>query len=168
MSKIIIGVYAPDISSLSGSAKRIHDLEIISHDTSHCGEGLDWSSYTVYDCGSCLLRYLKLLPEPVLPVDYYNSFIAAVNVDDSPGSIRSLQELTASTPPPPPPTPRRHLLLYLVDLLAIFSSHSRRNQMTPARLISTFSPHCSVEDITRCQPMTTPGQLRTWDDGSYA
>jgi hypothetical protein len=38
------------------------------------GKGLDWTGYSVYDAATCLLRYLKRLPEPVIPYDLYNKF----------------------------------------------------------------------------------------------
>lgn len=34
----------------------------------------------------------------------------------------------------------RHLILYLLDLICVFSSHSARNRMTWKRIIAAFQP----------------------------
>jgi hypothetical protein len=38
------------------------------------GKGLDWSGYTVHDAANVLRRYLNQLPEPIVPLEFYERF----------------------------------------------------------------------------------------------
>jgi hypothetical protein len=154
-----------DIFARSGSATRIKELESIFNDSKHrYGRGLDWETgnfdgrdpktkptlYDVYDAASCLLRYLKLLPEPVIPFDFYDQFTAAIGDKlppeyavncvlpddfDISGVIERCQQATFSLPPV-----NRQLLLYLLDLLAVFAYEWDRNHMTSPRIVAAFQP----------------------------
>jgi hypothetical protein len=144
---------AENIFSKSGSAKHIHDLEVIFESSeARYGKKLDWKSYDVYDAASCLLRYLKLLPDPVIPVGFYDQFTAAINPDDFKGSIKSLQESILSIP-----SLNRQLLLYILDLIAVFARNDEANHMNSERLASAFHPsllsriprNMSAEDHSR-------------------
>jgi hypothetical protein len=125
-------------------------------DTEPCyGKGLDWAGYTVHDAASCLLRYLKLLPEPVIPFNTYEQFTAAVdsevdlNFDQRIATLQGLVTTLLSL--------NRQLLLYLLDLLAVFASKSETNFMTSQRLVAAFQPsllsrppsEMSADDHTR-------------------
>ena len=106
--------------------------------------------YDVYDAASCLLRYLKLLPEPVIPFDLYDRFTAAIGDELPPDYafnqvlpddfnvskvIVKCQQAIFSLPPV-----NRQLLLYLLDLLAVFASKSDKNHMTSPRIVAAFQP----------------------------
>jgi hypothetical protein len=159
------GQESEDIFARSGSATRIHELESIFDDSKHrYGKGLDWRTgdfhgrdlrteptpYDVYDAASCLLRYLKLLPEPVIPFDLYDRFTAAIEDElppdfafnpvlpddfDTSKIIVMCKQAVFSLPPL-----NRQLLLYLLDLLAVFASKSDRNHMTSPRIVAVFQP----------------------------
>lgn len=123
--------------------------------TVECSWGrLDWTAYTVYDAANVLLRYLLHLPEPVIPSAFYNLFrkpledykartLAFIGSHDrqSPQdsaldiAIHAYQTLIAELP-----APNRHLLLYLLDLLAVFAANSEINKMTIPRLAAVFEP----------------------------
>ncbi|EFR01945.1 rho-GTPase-activating protein 5 [Nannizzia gypsea CBS 118893] len=62
------------IFRLSGSAKRIKDLQEIFNSPDRFGKGLDWTGYTVHDAANILRRYLNQLPEPIVPLDFYERF----------------------------------------------------------------------------------------------
>jgi hypothetical protein len=140
-----------NVFARSGSATRIYELESIFDDTKHrYGKGLDWSGYDVYDAASCLLRYLKLLPGPVIPFDLYDQFTGAIEDElppdyafnqvlpddfDTLKVIWKCQQAAFSLPPL-----NRHLLLYLLDLLAVFASNSDSNHMTPPCIVAAFQP----------------------------
>jgi hypothetical protein len=116
------------------------------------GKGLDWGHYTVHDAANILLRYLLQLPEPVVPLEYYERFrsplhdhqAAAIGADDDrrtqslgafdrETTIQTYQTLIAELPPL-----FRQLLLYLLDLLAVFASRCELNRMSSARLAAIF------------------------------
>lgn len=90
-----------------------------------------------------LLRYLKGLPDPVVPYDMYERFtqplgrLAEVESPDEPEkqALLEYQTLVAEMPPL-----NRQLLLYLLDMLAVFIELSDENLMTSQRLVSAFHP----------------------------
>lgn len=141
------------IFRLSGSAKRIKDLQNIFNSPDRYGKGLDWTGYTVHDAANILRRYLNQLPEPIVPLDFYERFrdplrpyeTRATNdgeaqppdltVDEHADAVAAYQKLITELPPL-----NRQLLLYILDLLAVFASKSDLNRMTAANLAAIFQP----------------------------
>jgi GTPase-activating protein SAC7 len=141
------------IFRLSGSAKRIKDLQAAFNSPDRYGKGLDWSGYTVHDAANILRRYLNQLPEPIVPLEFYERFrdplryheAQAVGDMEAPGqaaddfdhdkAVAEYQKLIIELPPL-----NRQLLLYILDLLAVFSSKSDLNRMTSANLSAIFQP----------------------------
>ena len=117
------------------------------------GKGLDWTGYTVHDASNILRRYLNQLPEPIIPLDFYNrfriplrehySYVTAepgaqdrsFNGIDDDAAIKTYQQLITELPPL-----NRQLLLYILDLLAVFASKSDMNLMTASNLSAIFQP----------------------------
>ncbi|KAJ9614007.1 GTPase activating protein (GAP) for Rho1p [Cladophialophora chaetospira] len=141
------------IFRLSGSAKRIKELQTIFDSPDRYGKGLDWTGYTVHDAANILRRYLNQLPEPIVPLDFYERFRAPLRKVQSPtgpdgemqprdmsmnehsAAVSAYQKLITELPPL-----NRQLLLYLLDLLAVFASKSDLNRMTAANLAAIFQP----------------------------
>lgn len=86
-----------------------------------------------------MLRYLKTLPEPIIPCKHYELFISSlkekVSESDVEASIVAFQHSLMAIN-----SPNRDALLYLLDLLAVLSSRSETNYMTSARLVAVFQP----------------------------
>ncbi|KAK6332500.1 hypothetical protein TWF730_004166 [Orbilia blumenaviensis] len=126
------------IFRLSGSAKRIKDLQVVFNSPDKYGKGLDWAGYTVHDAANILRRYLNQLPEPIIPLDYYDKFRQPLSgggtIDDA-EAIKTYQRLISELPPL-----NRQLLLYILDLLAVFSSKADVNLMPAANLAAIFQP----------------------------
>lgn len=138
---------------MSGSAKRIKDLQAIFNSPDRYGKGLDWTGYTVHDAANILRRYLNQLPEPIVPLDFYERFREPLRRVQSPvgpdgemqqrdmsvtehsAAVSAYQKLITELPPL-----NRQLLLYLLDLLAVFASKSDSNRMTAANLAAIFQP----------------------------
>ncbi|KAH6714433.1 Rho GTPase activation protein [Leptodontidium sp. MPI-SDFR-AT-0119] len=133
------GTTVENILYQSGSAKRIFELQTIFNSPDRYGKGLDWLQYTVHDAASLLLRYLKTLPQSVIPFDHYEQFVSCLEENDETRdpmtSISAFQKSTIDLPPL-----SRQLLLYLLDLLAVFASKSDENHMTSTRLVAVFQP----------------------------
>lgn len=124
------------IFRLSGSAKRIKDLQAVFDQPPKYGKGLDWAGFTVHDAANILRRYLNHLPDPIIPYDWYDSFREPLKgAWPIPKVIARMQELVASLPPL-----NRQLLLYILDLLAVFASKSEINRMTSENLSAIFQP----------------------------
>ena len=115
------------------------------------GKGLDWTGYTVHDAANILRRYLNQLPEPIVPLNCYERFRdplrayqANVKTDASgqvmeneehAKAVRAYQKLITELP-----ALNRQLLLYILDLLAVFASKSDLNRMTAQNLAAIFQP----------------------------
>lgn len=140
------------IFRLSGSEKRIKELRAIFDSPERYGKGLDWAGYTVHDAANVLRRYLNLLPEPIVPLNLYERFRDPLRghtkqaVGDNEGpqledgfdvskAIVTYQELITELPPL-----NRQLLLYILDLLAVFASKSDENRMNSQNLAAIFQP----------------------------
>ncbi|RDL41245.1 GTPase activation, GAP [Venustampulla echinocandica] len=140
------------IFRLSGSEKRIKELKTIFDSPDRYGKGLDWAGYTVHDAANVLRRYLNQLPEPIVPLDLYDRFRNPLQghtmqaVGDTEGTqladtfnmeeaIETYQKLITELPPL-----NRQLLLYILDLLAVFASKSDDNRMNAQNLAAIFQP----------------------------
>ncbi|KOS19679.1 Rho-GTPase-activating protein 5 [Escovopsis weberi] len=140
------------IFRLSGSEKRIKELKIIFDSPDRYGKGLSWDGYTVHDAANVLRRYLNDLPEPVVPLDLYEKFRDPLRgatkqaVGDAEGpqfvdnfneaaAIECYQRLITELPPL-----NKQLLLYILDLLAVFAAKSDENRMTSQNLAAIFQP----------------------------
>jgi len=152
------------IFRLSGSEKRIKELRTIFDSPDRYGKGLDWAGYTVHDAANVLRRYLNQLPEPIVPLDLYDRFRQPLRgftkqaVGDADGpqltedfdadkAIVTYQQLITELPPL-----NRQLLLYILDLLAVFASKSDENRMTSANLSAIFQPGMLSHPIHDMEP----------------
>src|SRR6185369_9365223 len=66
------------IFRLSGSAKRIKELQAIFDSPPSYGKTLTWLGYSVHDAANVLRRYLNNLPDPVIPHQWYEPFRRAL------------------------------------------------------------------------------------------
>ncbi|KAK5124715.1 hypothetical protein LTR85_001428 [Meristemomyces frigidus] len=141
------------IFRLAGSEKRIKELKIAFNSPDRYGKGLDWAGYTVHDAANILRRYFNQLPEPIIPLEFYERFrqplknhqsqaVGAIEAQspsvgdfDQDAAIRAYQGLITELPPL-----NRQLLLYILDLLAVFASKSDLNKMTTQNLAAIFQP----------------------------
>jgi hypothetical protein len=89
------------IFRVSGSARRIKELQAILTDPKqNFGKDLDWTPYTVHDAANILRRYLNHLPEPIIPLRFYEKFRNPLF--KYPSVIEHLQggnAISATTPP---------------------------------------------------------------------
>ncbi|KAL4806242.1 hypothetical protein BDV18DRAFT_160309 [Aspergillus unguis] len=139
------------IFRLNGSAKRIKDLQEIFDSPERYGKGLDWTGYTVHDAANVLRRYLNQLPEPIVPLEFYERFREPLRkfqtqsqeqetsqeseAAEHAKAVAAYQELIRELPPL-----NKQLLLYILDLLAVFASKSDQNRMNSANLSAIFQP----------------------------
>jgi hypothetical protein len=148
----LLATHIEGIFRLSGSEKRIKELKTVFDSPDRYGKGLVWDGYTVHDAANVLRRYLNDLPEPVVPLDLYEKFReplrgatrqAAGDAEgpqfvenfDINGAIARYQQLITELPPL-----NRQLLLYLLDLLAVFAAKSDENRMNSQNLAAIFQP----------------------------
>ncbi|KAL8770667.1 MAG: hypothetical protein Q9209_003735 [Squamulea sp. 1 TL-2023] len=148
------------IFRLSGSSKRIKELQTVFDSPDRYGKGLDWTGYTVHDAANILRRYLNNLPQPIVPLEFYERFRDPLRSHQSQAvgtehpesehpesaaqdtgdfnhaeAIATYQKLITELP-----ALNRQLLLYILDLLAVFASKSDLNRMNSGNLSAIFQP----------------------------
>ncbi|KAH7067677.1 Rho-GTPase-activating protein 5 [Paraphoma chrysanthemicola] len=141
------------IFRLAGSEKRIKELKTAFDTPPRYGKGLDWTGYTVHDAANILRRYFNNLPEPIIPLGNYDPFRqplrghqaeAVGHIEgqspstggfDPDAAVRIYQHLIKGLP-----SLNRQLLLYILDLLAVFAAKSDVNKMTTHNLAAIFQP----------------------------
>lgn len=141
------------IFRLAGSEKRIKELKIAFDTPPRYGKGLDWTGYTVHDAANILRRYFNHLPEPIIPLDNYDSFrqplrnhqaeavgqiegqSPSIGGFDPDAAVRAYQHSIKCLP-----SLNRQLLLYILDLLAVFAAKADVNKMTTSNLAAIFQP----------------------------
>lgn len=155
------------IFRLSGSEKRIKELRQTFDSPDRYGKGLDWEGYTVHDAANVLRRYLNQLPEPIVPLDLYDRFREPLREysmhnrshpwpkEDMDRIILQYQRLITELPPL-----NRQLLLYILDLLAVFASKADENRMTSGNLAAIFQPGM----LSHPQHDMAPGEYRLSQD----
>jgi len=149
----LVATETEGIFRLAGAERRIKELQSIFNSPERYGKGLDWTPYTVHDSANVLRRYLNQLPEPIIPLEFYNQIRAPLKYHqaeavgeiphqekdiggfDPDAAITTYQRLITELPPL-----NRQLLLYLLDLLAVFASKSEVNLMTSSNLAAIFQP----------------------------
>lgn len=105
----------------------------------------------MHDAANVLRRYLNQLPEPIVPLEFYERFREPLRIyqqqvqGDNPPSdaetfdhakaVATYQQLIVDLPPL-----NKQLLLYILDLLAVFASKSEQNRMTSGNLSAIFQP----------------------------
>ena len=107
----------------------------------------------MHDAANILRRYLNQLPQPIVPLNFYEKFrdplrghqtqavgdleaqAQVVGEFDHDKAIVTYQQLITELPPL-----NRQLMLYILDLLAVFASKSDINLMTSANLAAIFQP----------------------------
>ncbi|KAI0144646.1 Rho GTPase activation protein [Xylariaceae sp. FL1272] len=137
-----------DIFAHPGNPSRLMHMQTVFDTPERYGRGLNWDGYTVHDAAAILLRFVKTLPQPVIPYDMHDSYIKTCEVLAAAHDISALsgdgedfekvrvetQQLIRALPPS-----NRQLLIYLLDLIKVFGG-SRTNKMTVARLTAAFQP----------------------------
>ncbi|KAJ1026809.1 hypothetical protein NDA16_002106 [Ustilago loliicola] len=122
---------------IAGSQKRMKELQETFDSPPRYGKSVDWTKYSVHDAASVLRRYFNHMPEPIVPHDLYTEFrnIRAKEPFDEEGAIRTYRLLISSMPPA-----SQYLLLYVLDLLAVFARKSDKNLMPSSNLAVIFQP----------------------------
>ncbi|CAD6978547.1 unnamed protein product [Tilletia controversa] len=122
---------------IAGSQKRMKELQDVFDSPPRYGKNVDWTKYSVHDAASVLRRYLNHMPEPIVPLSLYSEFknIMIKQPFDVDSAIRTYRLLITSMP-----AANQYLLLYVLDLLAVFARESDKNLMPPSNLAVIFQP----------------------------
>ncbi|EPQ31144.1 uncharacterized protein PFL1_01333 [Pseudozyma flocculosa PF-1] len=122
---------------IAGSQKRMKELQETFDSPPRYGKSVDWTKYSVHDAASVLRRYLNHMPEPIVPLDLYTEFrnVMAKEPFEADAAVRTYRLLITSMPPA-----NQYLLLYVLDLLAVFAQKADKNLMPASNLAVLFQP----------------------------
>ncbi|KAI8092243.1 Rho GTPase activation protein [Gilbertella persicaria] len=131
------GLYTEGVFRMSGSAKRIGQLQQIFNTAPDYGRQLDWKGYSVHDAANVLRRFLNYLPEPVIVHKLYQPFRDVISSDTATEQekVARFQSLIEQLP-----EHHQYLLFYLLDLLSLFSQNVQITKMDTFNLASVFTP----------------------------
>jgi hypothetical protein len=154
LRQVTVALEVENVFATGSSPLRIQELQIAFDSPNRYGKGVDWSDYAVHDAANILLRYLLQLPEPVIPLEYYERLcsplrdhqakIAGAKDDQWMHSLGALirdstiqthRMLLAGLHPA-----SKQLLRYLLDLLGVFAADYQKNKMSASRLATIFQP----------------------------
>lgn len=93
--------------------------------------------FSIHDAANVLRRYLMCLPEPLISQSMYEDLkeVLAKFSGDKQKQIRLFKSLISTLSPS-----SQYLLLYLLDMLAVFANRSDKNLMTANNLAVVFQP----------------------------
>ncbi|PWN28150.1 Rho GTPase activation protein [Jaminaea rosea] len=122
---------------IAGSQKRMRELQETFDSPPKYGRDVQWPKYSIHDAASVLRRYLNQMPEPIIPLHLYNEFrnIMIKEPFDVNAAIKTYRLLITSSPPA-----NQYLLLYVLDLLAVFARAADKNLMPASNLAVIFQP----------------------------
>lgn len=152
------------IFRIPGSIRRIKVLQELFNTPPDFGRSLHWDGFTQHDAANLLKRYLAMLPDPVIPRGRYDAFrdplkqqfpdiieyyreveannghtdnlkVSPLGEDRIDKALMIYQSLIYALP-----RSSRQLLLYLIDLISVFSANSEQNRMTNYNLTAIFQP----------------------------
>ncbi|CAD0112245.1 unnamed protein product, partial [Aureobasidium uvarum] len=140
-----------NIFSDTGSESIVREIRAVFDSPTHSyGSKFNFSFglQTPYEIGHVLLQYLNELPEPVIPLTYYERFCRPLRetqyrvspvLKDEPlpleDTIRGYQMLITELP-----TNNGHLFLYVLLVLAVFVDNHKLNKTKTANLAAIFQP----------------------------
>lgn len=129
------GLREEGLFRLPGQANLVKELQ----DAFDCGEKPSFDCNTdVHTVASLLKLYLRELPEPVIPFQKYDDFLASAKLlskDDEMG-MKELKRLVDSLPPV-----NYNLLKYICRFLDEVQSYSGVNKMSVQNLATVFGPN---------------------------
>ncbi|CAO3596743.1 unnamed protein product [Absidia cylindrospora] len=131
------GIMIEGIFRLPGNARRLRILQTIFDTPETYGSQLDWRGYTVHDAACILRRFINYLPEPVITLANYRPFKETIDqtfpsINEKVDAFQVLIEKL--------PLPNQYLLLYILDMLAIFVTTTRFTRMDIDCLAAVFVP----------------------------
>ncbi|KAJ8659590.1 hypothetical protein O0I10_004568 [Lichtheimia ornata] len=132
------GLMVEGVFRISGSSKRIGMLQTVFDESEDFGAKFKWEGdFTVHDAANVMRRFLNHLPEPVITLDHYRAFKNTMN-DEFPSldaKIQAFQNLILSLP-----LVHQYLLLYIMDMLGLFSMTKDKTRMDVSALAAVFAP----------------------------
>ncbi|KAG2235142.1 hypothetical protein INT48_006523 [Thamnidium elegans] len=161
------GLLIEGIFRLSGAAPEVENLLLDFDKPPTYGKYIDLKDYDIHAITGVVKKYLRQLPDPVIPIACHEEFIQLYDRSFSKKStINSLalkiQQL---------PREHFHLIHYIIIMSSLIQKHSNINMMNPEALAVVLAPVCTglehnlkeipswVKRHTRTKMMNDMGQF---------
>jgi len=141
------GLTVEGIFRVSGSLQRIKELQ----DMYDKGTPVDLSKEPdIHAIAGLLKRYLRELPEPIIPFSMYNDLIAAATDEKTPIDVKCafIQAQLCELDPT-----AFFILDQLIQLLSEIAAHSQENKMTASNLAVVMAPNIMYSEMTPTDPI---------------
>lgn len=89
----------------------------------------------IHALAGLLKRYLKKIPDPIVPQDFYNAYVNVSKIENEESRISKLSEIISSLP-----AANRATLLALTKHLALIAENEKWTKMNSASLATVFAP----------------------------
>ncbi|KAI8329883.1 Rho GTPase activation protein [Choanephora cucurbitarum] len=140
------GIFGAPLCDASKEGSSLWDLivpdpvALCFHEISRRGlrtEAIDASVYDVHTLASLVKKYLRELPEPVIPNGFHEQ-LQQVNLSDAREGIRQLSAILIKLPF------HNRQLIHAILLMAVkIQLHVEKNMMCPEALATVFAPVCT-------------------------
>ena len=101
----------------------------------------------IHTIASLIKKYLKELPDPLIPSAMYKKFVECSRLTDQEARLTTLKELVFHLP-----TAHYHTLRYLMTHLSKVVAHSSQNKVSPPyhASITLKCCHMTTDDLEEC------------------
>ena len=93
-----------------------------------------WPECNVHTLAGLFKLFLRELPDPVVPVGLYDTFVCQETIDGLEESPAKAQELLGLLP-----SPNREVFIFIIDFLQLVGSHAEETMMSVPNLAMVFS-----------------------------
>ncbi|KAI9255662.1 Rho GTPase activation protein [Phascolomyces articulosus] len=131
------GLRVEGLFRLSGAASDVRQLS----QEFDMGNSIDLSTYDIHAITGVVKKYLRSLPDPVIPHAYHNAFLRAASSPSSTTTttttfdVKELLNLISTLP-----LLHRHLLCFILHLTSEIQKHVDINMMNPEALAVVLAP----------------------------
>ncbi|KAI9018675.1 Rho GTPase activation protein [Phycomyces nitens] len=133
------GLHFEGIFRLSGAASEVSRLQDAFDQPPTYGKYLDLTQYDIHSITSVVKKYLRNLPDSVIPMSFHDQFLQTTELCRSHiESINLIAALIADLP-----TAHNHLLHYVFILVSRIREHETVNKMNPEALATVLAPVCA-------------------------
>lgn len=138
------GIEVEGIFRISGNSTRIKELQ----DAYDKGNAPNLSNEDVHTVTSLLKRYLRELPEPLIPYTIFPSLVATTTEKDAEEiKLATMQALLCELQPT-----SFHILDRLTQLLSKIAASSEKNKMSPSNLAIVVGPNVMYSEESLSNP----------------
>ncbi|KAI8074785.1 Rho GTPase activation protein [Gongronella butleri] len=137
------GLRVEGLFRLSGSVLEVDQLQHAFDQPPTYGKYLDLTGYDIHAITSLVKKYLRLLPDPVIPTAFQPQFIQLLETRQTRQDDRSLVLAWSKLIKDEFPTTHFHVLHYIVLVTSWIQHYRQFNRMNPEAMAVILAPICA-------------------------